>query len=700
MRYQIVSETPARLRIRLCGRVPLQDVGALCAALAANNSVLRVRVYPQAGSVTLHLRRPWDRAAVLSSLASIDRALIDSHKAGADVLFFQPPSSLGFNILWRLCGYAARSLLPMPLAALWAIGSFVPFAKEALASLGRGELDVPVLDAAAICASLVQQDFGTAGSQIFLIKLAELLESSTRESSRLELINSLLDIPEKVWLRQGEEEMLVDVETLAAGDLIVIRSGSPIPVDGVVERGRAFVNQMTLTGEPQAIERTNEDDVYAGTTIEEGELYVRVRATAQKTRLRSIVALVEQTEQHKPRNQAKLEQLARRLVPWNFLCAGVLYLLTGSLRQAASVLMVDYSCALKLTGAITALAALREAAHIGFKVKGAHALETFAEADTLVFDKTGTLTLAEPHVAEMWAHDGWETDEVLRLAACLEEHFPHSVARAIVNAAAEKNLRHRERHTTVEYVVAHGIASELEGKRVVIGSAHFVFEDERIAHDEGELAAVNTRMGDLSPLFLAVDGVLVGVLGIHDPLKHGVTEQLAELRAQGFKRIIMLTGDNSRAAARVAAEAGIDEFYADLLPEQKHAFIETLRSEGHVVAMVGDGVNDTPALAAAHVGIAMGDGAAIASEVADITLADGNLAALVVLRRLSGGMLRRMRTSSALSLAFNTALLALGSTGALTASSSSLAHNGSTVMLALSDMRPLLAQGSGELSIP
>ena len=438
-----------------------------------------------------------------------------------------------------------------------------------------------------------------------------------------------------------------------------------------------------LTGEPLAVERGVGDNVFSGTAVEDGEIIVRVTADAGETKLRSIVALVEQAESFKSETQSRMEQLADRIVPWNFLLAGAVALTTRSLVKTSAALMVDYSCALKLTGSIAVLAAMSQSAQAGFTVKGSKHFEAMAAADTIVFDKTGTLTEATPNVACVLALDGWNRREVLRLAACLEEHFPHPVARAVVRAAAEKNLRHRERHADVEYLVAHGIASSLDGKRVVIGSEHFVVEDEGVSLTEEQKRRVADETEGLSPLYLAVDGELIGVIGIEDPLKAGVREAIADLRMLGFKRVVMLTGDGERTAARIADAAGVTEYRANLLPEDKYAFVERLKAEGSKVVMVGDGVNDAPALSLADVGIAMGQGTAVAKEVADITLTGGHLSALVTLRTLSAGLTARLNASFKEVIAINSALLAAGIGGLITPQTSSLLHNASTVALSV-----------------
>lgn len=462
----------------------------------------------------------------------------------------------------------------------------------------------------------------------------------------------------------------------------------PVVVDGVVESGLAMVNQASLTGEPLAVERAAGDDVFAGTSVEAGEILVRVKADPGQTRLRSIVSLVQGADQYESPRQARREQLASRIVPWNFLLAGIVALTTRSIAKMSAALMVDYSCGLKLTGSIVVLSAMQQSAQSGFTVKGSKYFDAVRDANTIVFDKTGTLTEATPHVAKVVGSKGWPQREVLRFAACLEEHFPHPVARAVVNAATEQGLEHRELHGDVEYIVAHGIASTLDGRRAVIGSEHFVVEDEKVVMTKAQKARIARELAGLSPLYLAVDGKLVGAIGVEDPLKPGVADAVRQLSHLGFERIVMLTGDNARTASRVAEEAGLAEYRADMLPEDKHAFIEELKAQGHNVMMVGDGVNDAPALAAADVGIAMGQGTAIAKEVADITLSDGDLCSVVDLVKLSRSLSERMDRSFYQVMGLNSAFLAAGIAGAITPQTSSLLHNVTTVGLSFASSRP------------
>lgn len=690
MQYTIVSEIPGRLRVRLAGSVPEADVEPLQTALEKSPAIESARVYPRIGSVALAYDEA-DAAArdeALSWLGMLDAAAIDEARGECAGMLAPRADNLLMDIA-ELVGfyYLRRWFLPAPLRAAWAVWAYRKFLFAGLRSLLAGRLDVPVLDAAAVGISFVKGDFLTAGSTMFLLNIGEALEGYTKARSQHELIYSLLAMPESARRIEGEAEVCVSAAELAEGDLIVVRTGMPVCVDGVVERGCAMVNQSALTGEPLAVERAAGDSVYAGTACENGEMYVRVTHGAGGTKLRSIVSMVEQSESLKSEAQSRREHLADAIVPWNFLLAGIVALTTRSLVKTSAALMVDYSCALKLTSSISVLSAMSQSARAGFTVKGSKHFEELAAADTIVFDKTGTLTEASPSLADVLAFGDWHEDDVLRFSACLEEHFPHPVARAVVRAAERRHLEHRERHAEVEYVVAHGVASSLEGKRVVIGSRHFVVEDEGVRVSPEQDALIEQRTVGLSSLYLAVNGELVGVLAIADPIKPGVPEAIARLRALGFSHIVMLTGDNEVAAARIAAQAGITEFEANLLPEDKHAYVERLREQGRRVVMVGDGVNDSPSLSAANVGVAMGNGTAIAREVADVTLVQSDIAALVGLRRLSCELMKRMSATSMQVIGFNSALLALGIAGVITPQASSLLHNSSTVLFSMRDVR-------------
>lgn len=691
MRYVIEHEVPGRLRLTFADHLDASDALALETSLSSWTGVERVRSYPRIRSIAIWYRDAIARTALLDRLNELSRIQLDAACAQAPTALALAVPSAARSIIRLVGNHLIRCwLLPPALRAVWAGLHYLGFLRAGLTSLMRHRLDVPVLDATAIGLSFVKRDLKTAASTMFLLDLGEALEDATRERSEHELIRSLMTIPQNARRLEDGEEVTVPAQSLRVGDLVVARTGMPVCVDGVVVRGAAMVNQAALTGEPLAVERMAGDDVFAGTAVEEGEIVIRVGAEPASTKLRSIVNLVEASEQLKSEIQTRREHLADRFVPWNFLLAGLVAATTKSLVKTSAALMVDYSCALRLTSSISVLAAMSQSAHEGMAVKGAKHFEAIAAADTIVFDKTGTLTEATPRVARVLALvPDWTEDEVLRTSACLEEHFPHPVARAVVAAAAARGLEHRERHAEVAYIVAHGIASALDGKRIVIGSRHFVMEDEHVEVAPETEARIDGDLEGLSPLYLAQDGKLVGVLGIEDPLRAGVPEAIAALRSQGIGHIIMLTGDNERTAARIAAEAGITEYRADLLPEDKHAYVEALVAHGQRVVMVGDGVNDAPALSAADVGIAMGTGTAIAQEVADVTLAAGGLDAIVRLHALSRSLMGRLDRSFTAVMGINSALLAAGIVGIIRPQTSALLHNGTTIALAAESARRL-----------
>jgi len=690
VKYTIEKEHPGWMRVKLIGPVPDSDLGALEAVLEQSSALESSRVYPRIGSIAVTYKLGnANRLKALAFLCSIDADMIDGAREGHSLSTHAATHGLLLDIAWLAGTYSLkRWFLPKPIALVVNVVTYIPYLLEAARSLSRARLDVPVLDAAAIGMSLVQRDAATAGETMFLLGLGETLEDYTQARSESALIDALLNVAERAQKVEGDVETEVLVSDLRQGDVIAIRTGMAIVVDGVVERGTAMVNQASLTGEPLAVERTVGDDVFAGTTVEEGEILVRVSTDPGETRLRSIVSLVKNADMYQSARQLRRQQLAARIVPWNFLLAGIVALTTRSIVKTSAALMVDYSCGMRLTASIAVLSAMSQSAKAGFTVKGSKFFDAVRDADTIIFDKTGTLTEATPKVACVLAFDGWKQTEVLRFSACLEEHFPHPVARAVVRAAQERNLNHRELHGDVEYLVAHGIASTLDGKRVVIGSAHFVVEDEGIAITTRQKNRIAKETDGLSPLYLAVDGELVGVLGIEDPLKEGVADAVEQLRELGYKRVVMLTGDNERTAERVAAAAGVTEFRANQLPEDKHAFVQQLKDEGCNVMMVGDGVNDAPALALSDVGVAMGQGTAVAKEVADITLSDGDLNSIVALRKLSTQLSERLNRSFVQVMGLNSVFLAAGIAGLITPQTSSLLHNSTTIALSLASSRP------------
>lgn len=701
MRFAIKHEIPGRIRFDLQGKIPEHDAIALEETFLTLPCVTKCVAYPKAGSLSVAFEGTdkaelaLARTTVVSKLKALTYKEVKTWEPENSLMLAPRPRHLFTQIANMIMFRAMRRwFLPVPLRTAWTIISAIPFWKAALDSLRHGRLDVPVLDGAAIAMGFIQGKPATAGSTIFLLKVGEILEDYTQRRSESNLVRSLLDIPSTATVVEGDVEREVAIGELKHGDTVVVRLGCQIPADGEVVSGEAGVNQSSLTGEPLAIVRKKGDTVYAGTTVEEGEIFIRISGNPEESKLRSIVSMVEQSEALKSSDQKHIEAMADKLVPWNFLLAGIVALTTRNLTKTAAALMVDYSCALRLSGSIAVMAAQSESAKRGFTVKGSRYFKHMAEADVIVFDKTGTLTQATPSVREVTSYNEMPAEEVLRLAACLEEHFPHPVARAVVNEAMKRGLEHRERHAEVEYVVAHGIASSINGKRCVIGSEHFVVEDEHVAIAPEELEAIHEKACGTSPLFLAVDNVLWGVLYIEDPLKENVAEVMDELKEAGFKRVIMLTGDNERSARRIAAKTGISEFKADLLPEHKHEIVEQLQAEGHRVVMVGDGVNDSPALAAAHVSIAMSSGSAVAREAADISLVSDDLHSLVELRKLSCILEKRMAQGYRFTIGFNTLLLALGIGGIITPQASSLLHNSATVGISAYNARAFLPESA------
>ncbi len=697
MQYEIKHEIPGRIRFDLLGKIPERQSVALEEIFIELPYVTKCTAYPKAGSLAVYYE------ALSPTMLEQTRELLLArltHLTFAEVQAWQPPNSLALaprprNLFSQIAlmvffRIARKAFLPMPVRTVLAFFRAIPFWLEGFKSLKYGRLDVPVLDAAAIGMGFLQGKPSTSSSTMFLLHTGEILEDYTQRHAENSLMRSLLDIPNKAHRIDGNIETEVNVEDLLQGDRIVVRLGDAIPVDGTIVAGEAAVNQSSLTGEPIAALRKVGDTAYAGTSVEDGEIFIKVVGDPTESKIRSIVAMVERSEALKSSEQKRIESMADNLVPWNFLLAGLVALFSHNMDKTAAALMVDYSCALKLSGSIAVMAAQRESVLRGFTVKGSRCFDHMAEADVIIFDKTGTLTAAAPAVREVVPYGEYSRNEALRLAACLEEHFPHPVARAVVNKASEEGLEHREHHAAVEYIVAHGIASSIDGKRVVIGSEHFIVEDEHVPLPEEELNKIHDKAQGSSPLFLAVDGTLQGVIYIEDPPKDNVANIISELRAEGFRRIIMLTGDSMRTAQYIADKAGITEFQANLLPEDKHRIVRELTEQGYKVAMVGDGVNDSPALAAAHVSIAMHAGSAIAREAADISLVTDNLHSLVELRRLAQALRTRMKQGYHFTIGFNSLLLALGISGILTPQLSAVLHNSSTIALSAYNTRAFL----------
>lgn len=586
--------------------------------------------------------------------------------------------------------YGSRFLLPQPIRMVITWAKAIKYIWLGIRCLFSGKIEVPVLDATAILVSLLRNDSNTAGSVMFLLGIGEILEEWTHKKSVDDLARSMSLNIGKVWVRTEEQEILVPASQVQLGERIVVHVGNVVPFDGLVVEGDAMVNQAALTGESMPVHKTEGSYAYAGTVLEEGELVILVKEVTGSSKFESIVKMIEESEKLKSSLEGKAEHLADRLVPYTLAGAGLTYLFSRNLTKAVAVLMVDFSCALKLAMPITVLSAIREASTYSMTVKGGRFLETIAEADTIVFDKTGTLTKAQPVVADVISFNGEDPDELLRLAACMEEHFPHSMAKAVVKEAEKRNLVHEEMHSKVEYIVAHGISTTIEGKRAIIGSYHFVFEDERCKIPEGMEARFQTLPEEYSHLYLAIEHQLVAVICIEDPLREEAAEVIQKLKQQGIKKVVMMTGDSERTASAIARRVGIDEYYSEVLPEDKARFVETEKAAGKKVIMIGDGINDSPALSAANVGIAISDGAEIAREIADITVGADDLQQLVVLKDISNALVKRIHRNYRMIVGFNTGLIVLGICGVLPPTMSALLHNTSTIAISLNSMRNLL----------
>jgi heavy metal translocating P-type ATPase len=593
------------------------------------------------------------------------------------------------SVVWH---YSKKLLLPWPIRIALTIGRSVKYIGIGLKCLLQRKIEVPVLDATAITVSLITKDFSTASSIMFLLGIGELLEEWTHKKSVDDLARSMSLNVSKVWLRTPEnQEILVESSKIEKGDKVVVHMGNVIPFDGEVLDGDAMVNQASLTGESVPVQRTVGNTVFAGTVVEEGEITIRVKEVEGNNRFDQIVTMIEESEKLKSELEGKAEHYADKLVPWTLGATGLTYLLTRNVTKAMSILMVDFCCALKLAMPISVLSAIREASLYNVTVKGGKFLEAVAEADTIVFDKTGTLTKAHPTVVDVVNfNDEYSSDDMLRVAACLEEHFPHSMAKAVVDAASKKGLSHEEMHTKVEYIVAHGIATSINGKRTVIGSYHFVFEDEKCVVPAGKEPLFESLPLYYSHLYLAVEGKLSAVICIEDPLRDEAAAVVTSLKKAGISKVVMMTGDSERTASVIAKKVGVDEYYAEVLPEDKAAFVEKEKDKGRKVIMIGDGINDSPALSAANVGIAISDGAEIAREIADITVGSDDLYQIVTLKYISNALMKRIKSNYRKIVGFNSGLIALGVAGVLPPTTTALLHNGSTILISVNSMKNLL----------
>ena len=585
---------------------------------------------------------------------------------------------------------ANKIFLPNPIRECITLTKSVKYLWNGVRTLASRKIEVPVLDATAIGVSVARNNMNTAGSIMFLLGIGEILEEWTHKKSVDDLARSMSLNVGKVWLCQGEQDILVSTSDVKAGDLVRVHMGNIIPFDGTVVSGEAMVNQASLTGESIPVQKNAEGIVYAGTVLEEGELVIRVDQTNGSSRYEKIVTMIEESEKLKTSMESKASHLADKLVPYTLLGTGLTYALTRNATKALSVLMVDFSCALKLAMPISVLSAIREASLHNITVKGGKYLEAMAEADTIVFDKTGTLTKANPTVVDVVSFNGQDSDELLRIAACLEEHFPHSMAKAVVDAAAEKNLEHEEVHSEVEYIVAHGISSMIDGQKVVIGSHHFVFEDEKCTVDPEKMGTFNSLPPEYSHLYMAINNRLAAVICIEDPLREEASAVIRSLKMAGIGKVVMMTGDSDRTAKAIAKKAGIDEYYSEVLPEDKANFVEKEKAKGRKVIMIGDGINDSPALSAADIGISISDGAEIAREIADVTIGADNLYEIVTLKALSNSLVKRIDKNYRFIVSFNAGLIVLGVAGIIPPTMSALLHNGSTLAIGMKSMENLL----------
>ncbi len=696
MKYLILHESAHTMRVHMAGyRMSMDQADILEYYLKNLPYVADARVYDRTGDAIITYRRNKEcREQLMEALCTFsyrdpDAAALVPEQTGR-ALNAQYQGKLAVTIAGR---YLRKLFLPLPLQIAWTVARSVRFLWKGLCCLAGGHLQVPVLDAAAILAAMMTGDFDTAGSVMWLLDIGDLLEEWTHKKSIGDLARSMSLKVDRVWMKTADgQDVLVNVGDVQAGDRICVRTSNIIPLDGVVTEGEMSVNQASMTGEAVPVVKTCGSYVYAGTVVEEGECVIEVARKAGTGKYDQIVRMIEESEKLKSNTEARAYHLADSLVPYSLGLTAAVYLLTGNVARAMASLMVDFSCALKLSMPLAVLSAIREAGVYDIAVKGGKFLEAVAEADTIVFDKTGTLTHAAPAVAAIETFDGENEQTALQVAACLEEHFPHSIANAVVNEARARKIDHAEMHTEVKYVVAHGIASEIGGKRAVIGSHHFVFEDEKCTVSEEDRPRLDQLPPQYSHLYLAIDGRLKAVICIFDPLREEAADVIHALHVQGIDKVCMMTGDNERTAEAVAKALHLDEFHAEVLPEDKAAFIRREHEAGRKVIMVGDGVNDTPALSEADAGIAINDGAAIAREVADITISASDLRQLVVLRHLSMKLMERIDRNYRFIIGFNAGLIALGIAGILPPATSALLHNTSTLVTGLQSMSNLMPQ--------
>lgn len=692
MKFTIKHESRGRMRVHMEQyRMTYEQADTLLYVIHNHRNVTFVKVYDRTADAVIEY--VGDREQIIELLrhfhyesANVPQTVIKT--SGRELNNSYQEKLIG-SVVWH---YSKKLLLPWPIRTAITVGRSIKYIGIGLKCLLQRKIEVPVLDATAITVSLVTKDFSTASSIMFLLGIGELLEEWTHKKSVDDLARSMSLNVSKVWLRTPEnQEILVESSKIEKGDKVVVHMGNVIPFDGEVLDGDAMVNQASLTGESVPVQRTVGNTVFAGTVVEEGEITIRVKEVEGNNRFDQIVTMIEESEKLKSELEGKAEHYADKLVPWTLGATGLTYLLTRNVTKAMSILMVDFCCALKLAMPISVLSAIREASLYNVTVKGGKFLEAVAEADTIVFDKTGTLTKAHPTVVDVVNfNDEYSSDDMLRVAACLEEHFPHSMAKAVVDAASKNGLSHEEMHTKVEYIVAHGIATSINGKRTVIGSYHFVFEDEKCVVPAGKEPLFESLPLYYSHLYLAIEGKLSAVICIEDPLRDEAAAVVTSLKKAGISKVVMMTGDSERTASVIAKKVGVDEYYAEVLPEDKAAFVEKEKDKGRKVIMIGDGINDSPALSAANVGIAISDGAEIAREIADITVGSDDLYQIVTLKYISNALMKRIKSNYRKIVGFNSGLIALGVAGVLPPTTTALLHNGSTILISVNSMKNLL----------
>ena len=690
MKFIIKHEIPGRIRVHMVQpKMTFEEADILLYYLVNLENVTKAKVYERTQDAVIYYEK--DRREIIKALQKFgyDRVTVPEglteHSGRQMNAEYQ--EKLLMKVVMRFGG---KLLIPAPVRAVWTGVRSLKYLQQGIASLKKGRLEVAALDATAIGVSILRRDMNTASSIMFMLGIGELLEEWTHKKSVGDLARDMSLNVGKVWLLREEQEILVPAKQIEPEDLVVVRMGNVIPFDGVVSGGEAMVNQASMTGEAVPVKKTAESYVYAGTVVEEGELIICVKAVSRATRFEKIVTMIEESEKLKSNLESHAEHLADQLVPYTLAGTILTWLLTRNVTKALAVLMVDFSCALKLAIPISVLSAIREAGAHNITVKGGKYMEAAANATTIVFDKTGTLTEARPTVRKVVSFCEQSEDELLRMAACLEEHFPHSMATAVVEAARKRGLEHEEMHSKVNYIVAHGISTTIEGKRVVIGSHHFVFEDEKCSVREPWIRQFETLPEECSLLYLAIEHELAAVVCIEDPLRKEAADVVRALKATGLEKVVMMTGDSEKTAASVARRVGVDAYYSEVLPEDKAKFVEQERASGRTVIMIGDGINDSPALSAANVGIAIRDGAQIAQEIADITISAENLWEIVMLRRLSEALMRRIQKNYRSIVGINATLILLGVTGILQPTTSALLHNMSTLTISLTNMKNLL----------